>query len=94
MNRLFREAHLVDRAVCRSVGGVRGNSSAARRDARTRFIEPLLSHLQTAGLGHMSEIADAEAPFAPKGCPFQAWSLGELLRLDRIVLAETKYHVS
>jgi len=68
---------------------VRGNSSAARGDARTRFIEPLLAHLQTAGVGHVSEIADAEAPFAPKGCPFQAWSLGELLRLDRIVLAET-----
>jgi predicted glycogen debranching enzyme len=69
---------------------VQGNSSAARRDARTRFIKPLLAHLQTAGLGHISEIADAEAPFAPKGCPFQAWSLGEFLRLDRIVLAETK----
>ena len=69
---------------------VRGNTKAARRDARTRFIDPLLSHLQTAGLGHVSEIADAEAPFAAKGCPFQAWSLGELLRLDRIVLAETK----
>ena len=69
---------------------VRGNTSAARRDARARFIDPLLSHVQTSGLGHLSEIADAEAPFAPKGCPFQAWSLGELLRLDRIVLAEPK----
>ena len=68
---------------------VRGNARAARRDARTRFIGPLLAHLQTAGLGHVSEIADGEAPVAPKGCPFQAWSLGELLRLDRIVLAET-----
>jgi glycogen debranching enzyme len=35
-------------------------------------------------------IADAETPFAPKGCPFQAWSIGELLRLDRLVLAEAK----
>jgi predicted glycogen debranching enzyme len=69
---------------------VRGNTSAARREARQRFIEPMLAHLQSAGLGHVSEIADAEAPFAPKGCPFQAWSLGELLRLDRIVLADTK----
>jgi len=68
---------------------VRGSTSAARRDARARFFGPLLAHLQTAGLGHVSEIADAEAPFAPKGCPFQAWSLGEMLRLDRIVLAET-----
>ena len=69
---------------------VRGNTSSARRDARTRFIDPLRAHLQTAGLGHVSEIADAEAPFAPKGCPFQAWSLGELLRLDRVVLAEPR----
>ena len=34
------------------------------------------------------EIADADAPRTPRGCPFQAWSLAELLRLDRIVLAE------
>jgi predicted glycogen debranching enzyme len=67
---------------------VRGNTNAARREARTRFVEPLLAHLQTAGLGHASEIADAEPPFAPKGCPFQAWSLGELLRLDRMILIE------
>ena len=69
---------------------VRGNSSTAKREARERFIEPLLAHLRSAGLGHVSEIADAEAPFVPKGCPFQAWSLGELLRLDRRVLAEPK----
>ena len=66
---------------------VRGDTAAVRREARSRFLEPLLAHLETAGLGHVSEIADAEPPFAPKGCPFQAWSLGELLRLDRVVLA-------
>jgi glycogen debranching enzyme len=49
-----------------------------------------MSHLASAGLGHVSEIADAEPPFAPKGCPFQAWSLGELLRLHRVILAEPK----
>lgn len=69
---------------------VRGNNAAARRKARSQFIAPLVSHLQTAGLGHISEIADADTPFAPKGCPFQAWSLGELVRLDRLVLAEPK----
>jgi predicted glycogen debranching enzyme len=69
---------------------VRDDTTAARREARRRFIAPLLSHLQSAGLGHVSEIADAEEPFAPKGCPFQAWSLGELLRLDRVVLREPK----
>jgi predicted glycogen debranching enzyme len=67
---------------------VRGNTNDARREARARFVEPLLAHLQVAGLDHVSEIADAEPPFTPRGCPFQAWSVGELLRLDRMVLME------
>ncbi len=67
---------------------VRGNTSEIRREARERFLAPLMGHLESAGLGHVSEIADAEAPFTPRGCPFQAWSVGELLRLDRVVLAE------
>jgi glycogen debranching enzyme len=41
----------------------------------------LLAHLETAGLGHVSEICDGDAPHNPRGCPFQAWSLGELVRL-------------
>jgi predicted glycogen debranching enzyme len=66
---------------------VRGGSAAARREARERFLSPLLSHLDEAGLGHVSEIADGDAPHTPRGCPFQAWSVGELLRLDRSILA-------
>jgi glycogen debranching enzyme len=68
---------------------VRGDTLEARREAREKFLKPLFAHLEAAGLGHVSEIADAEAPFEPKGCPFQAWSLGELLRLDRRILAES-----
>ncbi|ANM30044.1 hypothetical protein ABI59_11380 [Acidobacteria bacterium Mor1] len=60
---------------------VHGDDPGARLDARRRFIDPLLEHLGQAGLGHLSEIADAEPPHQPRGCPFQAWSLGELLRL-------------
>ena len=67
---------------------VRGDTDAARSEARLRFLEPLLAHLDMAGLGHVSEIADAEPPHTPRGCPFQAWSVGELLRLDQVVLAE------
>jgi predicted glycogen debranching enzyme len=63
-----------------------GDSQRHRLLARQRFLEPLLRHLGEAGLGHVSEIVDAEAPHTPRGCPFQAWSLGELLRLDRRVL--------
>jgi predicted glycogen debranching enzyme len=67
---------------------VRGDTVAARREARRRFLDPLLQHLNQAGLGHISEIADAEPPHTPRGCPFQAWSVGEALRLDVQVLAE------
>jgi predicted glycogen debranching enzyme len=65
----------------------RGGRAAARGAARARFLAPLLAHLGAAGLGHVSELADGDAPHAPGGCPFQAWSLGELLRLDRVILA-------
>jgi predicted glycogen debranching enzyme len=66
---------------------VRGGDAVTKRAARARFVAPLLAHLGEAGLGHVSEIADAEAPFTPRGAPFQAWSLGELLRLEQEVLA-------
>jgi predicted glycogen debranching enzyme len=66
---------------------VHGGSDESRRAARQRFLEPLLAHLSDAGVGHISEIADAEPPFTPRGCPFQAWSVAEALRLDRAVLA-------
>ena len=67
---------------------VRGGTSAAKREARARFFEPLLARMASAGLGHLPEIADGDAPHTPRGCPFQAWSVGEALRLDRVVLAE------
>jgi glycogen debranching enzyme len=69
---------------------VRHNTSEAKREARLRFLDPLLRHMDEAGLGHISEIADGDVPHMPRGCPFQAWSVGEALRLDRIVLAATK----
>jgi glycogen debranching enzyme len=31
------------------------------------------------------EIADGEASHAPRGAPFQAWSLAELLRMRHLV---------
>jgi predicted glycogen debranching enzyme len=63
-----------------------GNIPEAKAEARSRFLAPLDEHLDTAGLGHVSEIADAEPPYTPRGCPFQAWSLAELLRLEQTVL--------
>lgn len=66
---------------------VRGATPAAKREARARFLVPLLAHDGIAGIGHLPEIADAEPPHVPRGCPFQAWSVAEALRLDRSVLA-------
>lgn len=66
---------------------VHGANAAAKKKARARFLSPLYEHLNHAGLGHISEICDAEPPHTPRGCPFQAWSLGELLRLESSVLA-------
>ncbi|HXB56638.1 MAG TPA: amylo-alpha-1,6-glucosidase [Vicinamibacteria bacterium] len=67
---------------------VRGSTTEAKAEARRRFLTPLLRHLDEAGLGHVSELADGDAPHQPRGCPFQAWSVGEALRLDRVVLGE------
>ena len=66
---------------------VRGQTEAAKEDARARFLPPLHEHLGIAGLGHVSEITDAEPPFTPRGCPFQAWSLGEWLRIENLLRA-------
>ncbi|MBI3064913.1 MAG: glycogen debranching enzyme family protein [Deltaproteobacteria bacterium] len=68
---------------------VRGGTDDAKHEARARFLTPMMEHLHEAGLGHVSEIADADPPHSPRGCPFQAWSLAELLRLERAVLADS-----
>jgi predicted glycogen debranching enzyme len=63
----------------------RGFSAEARAEAERRFVAPLREHLNVAGLGHVSEIADGAPPHTPRGCPFQAWSLAELLRMTRLI---------
>jgi glycogen debranching enzyme len=44
------------------------------------FLRPLADALFDAGLGSIGEIADATAPFVPRGAIAQAWSVGELIR--------------
>jgi predicted glycogen debranching enzyme len=67
---------------------IHGNDAQARKEARSRFLDPLLASMGAAGLNHISEIADGDLPHTPRGCPFQAWSVAEALRLDRVVLCE------
>ena len=64
---------------------VHGAEPDARAQAKARFLDPLYAHLDHAGLDHLSEIADGDAPHTPAGTPFQAWSLGELLRIENLL---------
>jgi len=45
------------------------------------FLEPLGRNIYTAGLGSISEIFGGDAPFPPKGCFAQAWSVAEVIRV-------------
>ncbi|MGE5867029.1 MAG: amylo-alpha-1,6-glucosidase [Rhizobacter sp.] len=50
------------------------------RAAARALVAGLPAHLTDAGVGSISEIFDAEAPFLPRGCIAQAWSVAETLR--------------
>jgi predicted glycogen debranching enzyme len=52
-----------------------GDPAAARA-----FLEPLAHHLEDHGIGSIAEIFEGNAPFAPRGCIAQAWSVAETLR--------------
>jgi glycogen debranching enzyme len=45
-----------------------------------RFLEGSIGALGAFGLGTIGEIFDAEAPYTPRGCIAQAWSVAEVLR--------------
>jgi hypothetical protein len=47
------------------------------------LLRPFVAHLSDAGLGSISEILEPDLPFDPRGCPFQAWSVAEVLRAWR-----------
>ncbi|MDO5536868.1 MAG: amylo-alpha-1,6-glucosidase [Desulfovibrionaceae bacterium] len=68
-------------------GGDKGKSRVARA-AKSLLdkVTPLFTtHMTEAGLGHMSEIFSATAPYAPDGTIAQAWSEGEALRMLLLV---------
>jgi predicted glycogen debranching enzyme len=52
---------------------------ADRADLR-QLLQGLAAHLDEACVGSISEIFDAEAPFTPRGCISQGWSVAEVLR--------------
>ncbi|MCP4589853.1 MAG: glycogen debranching protein, partial [bacterium] len=64
---------------------VRNFSQPSRKNA-AEMIGPLLRHLTTEGcLGSISEIFDGDEPQRPAGCPAQAWSVAELIRIYKLL---------
>jgi glycogen debranching enzyme len=51
------------------------------REGARRWLEGFGPHLSEAGVGSISEVFDAQAPFTPRGCIAQAWSVAEVLRV-------------
>jgi predicted glycogen debranching enzyme len=59
---------------------VHGTDEASRKTV-TAWLVQFEEHFKQAGLGQVSEICDGDAPFEPRGCIAQAWSVAELLRV-------------
>ncbi len=49
-------------------------------DGARKFLDSFRTQLGAACIGTISEVFDAEAPFTPRGCVAQAWSVAEVLR--------------
>ena len=54
-----------------------------REDRVAEILSGFRSHMLEAGVGQISEIFDGDAPHHPRGCPAQAWSVAEVLRVQR-----------
>ena len=43
-------------------------------------LQPVMQTLESYGLGGIAEVFDGDPPHNPDGCPWQAWSIAEVLR--------------
>jgi glycogen debranching enzyme len=67
---------------------VRGNTAEARQEARERFLPGAARPSRGGGARPRVRAGRRPASPRPRGCPFQAWSLGELIRIMAVVLAD------
>ena len=51
-------------------------------------LRPFETHLADAGQGSISELFEGDAPHLARGCPAQAWSVAEVLRVWRLLARE------
>jgi predicted glycogen debranching enzyme len=60
---------------------VNNRSTPAIAQAR-EWLSPLINHMNDEGaIGQIAEIFDGDPPHRPVGCPAQAWSIAEVLRV-------------
>jgi glycogen debranching enzyme len=59
-------------------------SADAHRQARV-WLQPLADHMHTGCIGQISECFTGDDPHKPVGCPAQAWSVAEVLRLATLL---------
>ena len=50
------------------------------RAGAAALLDGFRKHMSEACVGSVSEVFDAEAPYTPRGCIAQAWSVAEVLR--------------
>ncbi|MGA2498643.1 MAG: amylo-alpha-1,6-glucosidase [Tepidisphaeraceae bacterium] len=62
---------------------VHGHSADAQRQARV-WLQPLLDHMNQSCIGQISECFEGDEPHRPVGCPAQAWSVAEVLRIAQM----------
>jgi predicted glycogen debranching enzyme len=55
------------------------------RERTRRYVAPLLDALDVDAIGFIPEIAGGDPPHAPAGCPAQAWNIGELIAVLRLL---------
>ncbi|MFI5378803.1 MAG: amylo-alpha-1,6-glucosidase [Tepidisphaerales bacterium] len=63
---------------------VHAHSADAQRQARV-WLQPLIDHMNQSCIGQISECFEGDEPHRPVGCPAQAWSVAEVLRIAQMV---------
>ena len=58
-----------------------------KKSEALEFLQPLAQAINIYGLGSLAEIFDAESPHKPAGCIAQAWTVAELLRAWKLLIA-------
>ena len=58
-----------------------GEFSDVAKDEVRQTLQPLIGELDRGCVGQLAEVYDGDAPHRPSGCPAQAWSIAEVLRI-------------